>query len=910
MVKIDDFFGLDKLKKTVREPNSHIKAHITNEQARKRPDAETPPAKRAKTEDPETTTPKSSKFFDKKSDKKPAVVELDSENDDFKPDDDDIVELDDAPEAPKRALELPSRAKKAKKVKKEATPIILGDEEMDSVKEKTATPKKTHSSPKKATTKKATASALTGLTAEQVLEKIPDAELPEEEEGDGKFNYHAAQAKKANGIQSSGEAVEIGEAQPNCLSGLTIVFTGVLPKLDRDASENLAKRYGARVTKSILGKTSLVVIGSDAGPSKIKKIKQHNIKAIDEDGFVQLLNSMPAEGGDGDAALKAKEKREAEEKRIEEEAEAAEAEERAREAAERKKEKQRALMASKGDSDRPQPEAKRVIPNSEKLWTVKHAPTELTQLCGNKGQINKLKEWLSNWAQNARAGFKGSDSGAFRAALISGPPGIGKTSAAHLVAKQLGFDILEKNASDVRSKSLLNSSIKSVLNNTSVVGFFSQKDHNANSKKFCLIMDEVDGMSSGDHGGAGALAAFCRTTNMPMILICNDKLLPKMRPFDRVTYDLPFRRPSEVEVKARLMTIAHREKIKLDPTVIGQLVEATHNDIRQMINILLTVSTTQKKIGHEESAQISKSWQKQTVLKPFDIAGKLLSSHMHSGHSDLNARIDLYFNDIDFTPLMIQENYISTRPSGVASSLDHLKRVAQAADDISQLDGINSLIRSLEQQWSLLPFHAVMSSVKPSMEVAGNMSGRMAFSAWLGQNSKTMKYQRLLQELQYHARLRTSADKSELRLQYMPLLVKRLTDPLVEQGEGGIDAVMAILDHYYLTKEDWESLVDFGVGPAKADTILKKVLTKTKTAFTRKYNAMSHPVAIYKTGNSVGSNRGGPAAAKADFEDVIVDDTNLKEEEEEEKDDGKFDAKKDKLIKEVKPKKRATKKKK
>ena len=147
--------------------------------------------------------------------------------------------------------------------------------------------------------------------------------------------------------------------------------------------------------------------------------------------------------------------------------------------------------------------------------------------------------------------------------MISGPPGIGKTSAAHLVAKSLGFDIIERNASDVRSKSLLNANVKSILNNTSVVGYFKHRgdtEKNSNNKRFCIIMDEVDGMSSGDHGGAGALSQFCKITSMPMILICNDKSLPKMRTFDRTTYDLPFRRPSENEVKSRLMTIAFREK--------------------------------------------------------------------------------------------------------------------------------------------------------------------------------------------------------------------------------------------------------------------------------------------------------------------------------------------------------------
>lgn len=715
----------------------------------------------------------------------------------------------------------------------------------------------------------------TPALAESLLASIPDADLPEPDPSAPAASFAKFKAMESAKSTPAAYSGPLPEGRPNCLAGLTIVFTGQLPTLDRSTLAELATRYGARVTGSISGKTTLVVLGADAGPLKVKKIKLLGIKATTEEGFLQLIAQSASDGGDLETAAKARAKREAEEQKAIAEAVKMEQEEAA---------KQKLELAP--------------APNSQ-LWTVKYAPTNVSQLCGNKGAVTKLTTWLSNWFEYAKHDFKdaGPDGmGTYRAVLISGPPGIGKTTAAHLVAKLLGFDVLEKNASDVRSKLLLNATVKQVLDNTLVVGYFSApQTPSTNNKRFCLIMDEVDGMLAGDHGGAGQLSAFCRTTHMPIILICNDKSLPKMRTFDKSAFDLPFRRPDAQLMRARLMTIAHREHIKLDPNVIPQLVEATHNDIRQIITLLLTVLRTKTEVGFGNGKEIADEWAKHVALKPFDIVGRLLAAGLYGEllHTSLGDKIDLYFNDMDFTPLMVQENYLATRPSRGGSKSAHLLLVARAADLILQLDLVNSLIRGLEQQWLLLPFHAVMLLVRPGLLVAGLVT-RIEFAKWLGQNLKSLKFSRMLQELQYHTTMRTLVDKVGLRLDYLPVLNTKLRQPLEQRQAEGIDDTIAMLDYYYLSREDWDNMSEMMTGTKPKD----KLATATKSAFTRKYNKGTHPVAIYHSANSVVQQ----SKLKVDYDGVVEDDT-VKSEDEEETND-LLDLDKDKLVKAVKPKAR------
>ena len=148
-------------------------------------------------------------------------------------------------------------------------------------------------------------------------------------------------------------------------------------------------------------------------------------------------------------------------------------------------------------------------------------------------------------------------------------------------------------------------------------------------------------------------------------------------------------------------------------------------------------------------------------------------------------------------------------------------------------------------------------------------------------------------------RLRASGDRHEIRQQYLPVLWARLIKALELYGDKphGIQDVIELMDSYFLTKDDWDAIMELGLGPQQAENV--KLSTQIKSNFTRKYNAASHPLPFIKAGGAV------PSMAKpkerpdleeamddSDGEDVLVD-VVAKEEEE---DDEKPDLKKDKYI--------------
>mmetsp|Transcript_46222 Transcript_46222/g.76990 ORF Transcript_46222/g.76990 Transcript_46222/m.76990 type:complete len:1050 (-) Transcript_46222:217-3366(-) len=220
-----------------------------------------------------------------------------------------------------------------------------------------------------------------------------------------------------------------------------------------------------------------------------------------------------------------------------------------------------------------------------------------------------------------------------RVILLCGPPGLGKTTLAHIIAQHAGYRPYEINASDDRSSDSLK---KRILDATEMKSMFGDNRPN------CVIIDEIDGalegsegkgaistlmkiISGGDKktstagasggkgdaggeeeendkadgaeplGGAGGkkgggkkgkgkdvMGRLCR----PIICICNDQYAQALRQLRQEALVFNFKRTSAQRLSHRLKSICRQEGMALDSKTLNTLCELTECDVRSCLNTL------------------------------------------------------------------------------------------------------------------------------------------------------------------------------------------------------------------------------------------------------------------------------------------------------------------------------------
>ncbi|KAG0184874.1 hypothetical protein DFQ28_010294 [Apophysomyces sp. BC1034] len=686
---------------------------------------------------------------------------------------------------------------------------------------------------------------------DEEVDTLKEEDEPPKKKGKGFYEMMHREPPKALGTRP----LPVGK--PNCLSGFTFVISGEFETIDKSTTTDIIKRYGGRITGAVSGKTTYLVRGRDAGASKTEKAKKLGTKILDEDAFYELVGnadeketefSLPKEKTPS-AQSKSASKASASKVRVSEATSST------------------ATTTTAATTTAATTTAAAVgSPDAQSLWTEKYKPKNTNEIMGNKDLVKKITSWLENWQESLASNFQAAEGKdeilGYRGVLISGPPGIGKTTTAHVVSQSLGYEILEFNASDVRSKKVLQDKITDMIDNRTMTEFYKDRSNEKDpkGKKVVLIMDEVDGMSSGDRGGSAELAALVRKTKIPIICICNDVRSIKVQPLAKVCFSAKFKRTPANQLRSRIMTIAFREKLQIDSNAIEELVHSTRNDIRQIINILSTYRRNETKMTYDDAKAIGKTNEKSSQLGIFDIPLELMSSRSWQEKS-LAEKSSLYFHDAALAPLMIFENYTKCKP-------EKASRLAKT--------GSSQEIACREMELAAKAAEAIADGDLMDTKIHG----------WLGQNSKATKYKKLLTDMQAGIRLQSSASKFELRLSYISTLSARLFKYIEEEQ---FDEAIQLMDTYHLDRESLDTLNELEVGTSKKP--LAKIPAKVKNAFTREYNKRNHPVLFQTSGVPI---------KKAKESEVIEDladekDVSGDEDEEDLEEDDKIE--KDKLIK-------------
>ncbi|ORD95675.1 RFC1 [Hepatospora eriocheir] len=530
------------------------------------------------------------------------------------------------------------------------------------------------------------------------------------------------------------------------LKDKVFVFTGEM-SMARDLAKEKVLVLGGRSTITVSSKTTHLVCGEDPGEKKIEKSKSLKVEIINEDEFLGMIQGALDNFNSS-------------------------------------------IEIDKIDLDSDVEELKLHDFKKDNLvtsvtWTEKYRPKCKSELVGNPSAINEIERYLKGEYKEA-------------AALVSGSPGMGKTTAVGVICKELGFTLIEFNASDTRNKKMLVASLKSQTQNEGV------------GKKRVVVMDEVDGMSS-DRGGVPELVQIIKKSKVPIICICNDRQSLNIRTLANYCVDIKFRKPVANSILPRLKEILKQEGKILPDSVLKEIICACNSDIRFIIN------TLQKNKDLKDIKNIEMT-HKTPQLNIFETATQLFKSH------SAERKLDLFFEDFSIMPLFVHENFAK---KGFSKKSDlTLQQLAEVSDYISYGDVIDKSIHGTQQNYSLLPYYAVFSALLPTKN---SKVVRPDFPSYLGITSSKNGNHRLLINVCSHLKYKDNCEK--IRRYYAPIIVNELIKCICKNDTDG---ALDIIKSYELIKDDFDSLIKI----LKLTETYKSVPSKNKSAFTREYKKL------------------------------------------------------------------------
>jgi len=213
-------------------------------------------------------------------------------------------------------------------------------------------------------------------------------------------------------------------------------------------------------------------------------------------------------------------------------------------------------------------------------WTEKYRPSTLSEVRGNDKARDELKKWAETWEDHREA------------AIVHGSPGVGKTSAAHALASDMGWPVMELNASDSRTGDV----VERIAGEASRTGTLTAGE----SGRRLLILDEADNFhGNADYGGSRAVTSVVKEADQPVVLVANEfyDMSDSLRSACR---EIEFRDVSSRSIVPVLRDICRQEGVEFEDAALEAIADSTSGDLRSAINDLQALAEETERLTEDD----------------------------------------------------------------------------------------------------------------------------------------------------------------------------------------------------------------------------------------------------------------------------------------------------------------------